>query len=106
VNELPRARLSKDRKWAVCFGKDCGKRFAKRIEVPAVIGGPVLDFGPGWVTDGNPVKHSPRLRSSFRPPRTRRAGEQGLHPPPRAGSVLRWRFYRRPVTSNKDARRG
>lgn len=53
MTELPKVRLSMDGKWAVCFATSCGFSFARRIDgVPDFLGGPVLDFGPGWVTDG------------------------------------------------------
>jgi len=75
MSELPEVRLSNDREWAVCFATSCGTRFARRIEVPALLGGPVLDFGPGWVTDGNlwwMTKRAWKRQSQGRQPAFRR----------------------------------
>jgi hypothetical protein len=45
--DLPRVRLSKDGKWAICASVPCGERFAARIEL-GELRGAVLDFLPGW----------------------------------------------------------
>jgi hypothetical protein len=66
MDELPKVRLSKDERWAVCFVPRCGTRFAERARFPLSANpdrrdNDVLVFGRGWVFDGLTWRMSKRV---------------------------------------------
>src|SRR5206468_12313323 len=74
VNEnMPLARLSKDKKAVICARIDCGEVFAERWAYPQMA--PSVMFGSGWVQHEGTWQMSKRARrrlSEGRPPAFRR----------------------------------
>lgn len=71
MNEgLPKARLSRDGRWAVCARVPCGQRFAKRLEAGKIarrmgeaVHTGVLRFQPGWGLRDGVWRMSQRARA-------------------------------------------